>query len=68
MADPYRRVARLPAQSFFLLGPRGTGKSNWIRQVLPETRRIDLLDEARFQEILPVAEFLAELSGGTLWP
>jgi predicted kinase len=47
MAPPYHRITRLTSQSFFLLGPRGTGKSTWVRQALPDARRIDLLDEAR---------------------
>ena len=32
-----------PARSFFLFGPRGTGKSTWLRQVLPGARWYDLL-------------------------
>ncbi|MBI2378946.1 MAG: ATP-binding protein [Deltaproteobacteria bacterium] len=42
----------LPKSSFFLLGPRGTGKSTWVRAVLPEAHFIDLLDEARYQRYL----------------
>lgn len=53
MADEYlRRVLRPPAGSFFLLGPRGTGKSTWARHELPAAHRIDLLDEARYQAYL----------------
>ena len=33
-----------PVRSFFLFGPRGTGKSTWLGQVFPEALRIDLLD------------------------
>jgi predicted AAA+ superfamily ATPase len=33
----------LPDRSFFLFGPRGTGKSTWLRQVLPDARWYDLL-------------------------
>lgn len=32
-----------PAHSFFLFGPRGTGKSTWLRQVLPDALWFDLL-------------------------
>ncbi len=32
-----------PARSFFLLGPRGTGKSTWLRTHLPDAKVIDLL-------------------------
>jgi len=38
-----RRFLQPPAQSFFLFGPRGTGKSTWLAQVFPEALRIDLL-------------------------
>ena len=32
-----------PDRSFFLFGPRGTGKSTWLRQRFPQARHIDLL-------------------------
>lgn len=38
------RLLKRPDQSFFLFGPRGTGKSTWIRQVFPETLTFDLLN------------------------
>jgi uncharacterized protein len=52
MSQPFDRLAQLPAQSFFLLGPRGTGKSTWIRQQLPDATRFDLLDEALYHSLL----------------
>lgn len=33
----------LPKKSFFLLGPRGTGKSTWLRTVLPKAKWYNLL-------------------------
>ncbi|MBX3745850.1 MAG: AAA family ATPase [Verrucomicrobiae bacterium] len=33
----------VPDHSFFLFGPRGTGKSTWLRQVLPDAVWFDLL-------------------------
>jgi predicted AAA+ superfamily ATPase len=33
----------VPRRSFFLFGPRGTGKSTWLRQALPGARWYDLL-------------------------
>jgi len=60
MAERYRRVAQLPAQSFFLLGPRGTGKSTWAHTVLPQAPRIDLLDESRYQALLAQPGALAD--------
>jgi predicted AAA+ superfamily ATPase len=37
-----RRLA-LPNRSFLLLGPRGTGKTTWLREVLPEAHWYNLL-------------------------
>lgn len=48
----YTRLARVPEQSFFLLGIRGVGKSTWVREALPGALRIDLLDEALFTDLL----------------
>ncbi|MDE0214069.1 MAG: AAA family ATPase, partial [Deltaproteobacteria bacterium] len=48
----YSRIASLPARSFFLFGVRGVGKSSWARTTLPEALRLDLLDEALFQDLL----------------
>jgi len=41
-----------PDSSFFLLGVRGVGKSTWIRRTLADAPRVDLLDEALFQDLL----------------
>lgn len=49
-----------PRQSFFLFGPRGTGKSTWVRQRLPEAHRIDLLDEGRYQRLLADPSLFAD--------
>ena len=48
----YPRLTRPPGQSFFLLGVRGVGKSTWARAEFPDALRIDLLDEARYQDYL----------------
>jgi predicted AAA+ superfamily ATPase len=39
----FTRAFRVPDQSFFLFGHRGTGKSTWLRQVLPDALWFDLL-------------------------
>ncbi len=39
----YTRALPLPTDSFFLFGPRGTGKSTWLRQHLPQAEWFDLL-------------------------
>jgi predicted AAA+ superfamily ATPase len=38
-----RRFLQPPAGSFFLFGPRGTGKSTWLVQEFPGALRLDLL-------------------------
>lgn len=49
----YPRIYNLlKSQSFFLFGPRGTGKSTWLRGVLPQALVVDLLDESKFQQFL----------------
>jgi predicted AAA+ superfamily ATPase len=37
------RHQELPDHSFFLFGPRGTGKTTWLKQVLPDALWFDLL-------------------------
>ncbi len=39
----YSRFLTVPKTSFFLFGPRGTGKSSWIKATLPDAVMIDLL-------------------------
>ena len=39
-----RRFFRAPAGSFFLFGPRGTGKSTWLRETFRDALFVDLLD------------------------
>ena len=40
----YTRLLPTPTRSVFLFGPRGTGKSTWIRDRFPDTVTYDLLD------------------------
>jgi predicted AAA+ superfamily ATPase len=43
MLAMYTRMLGLPSRSFLLLGARGTGKTTWLRQRLPEARWYNLL-------------------------
>ena len=62
----YPRLIRPPGQSFFLLGVRGVGKSTWARARFPDAPRIDLLDEARYQDYLADPSlFAADLQSAT---
>jgi predicted AAA+ superfamily ATPase len=44
----FRRHYDLPDHTFFLFGPRGTGKTTWLRSVLPEALWFDLLRTQTF--------------------
>jgi predicted AAA+ superfamily ATPase len=47
----YARQLSLPDRSFFLFGPRGTGKTTWLRQVLPDALWFDLLRTQVFLDL-----------------
>lgn len=60
----FKRLLKLPNRSFFLFGPRGVGKSTWLRQVLPEdTIFFDLLNNATYLELSRSPEVLEGLIG-----
>ncbi|MCM2322900.1 MAG: AAA family ATPase [Oligoflexia bacterium] len=44
----FKRLLAPPKRSFFLFGPRGVGKSTWLRSTLPEALTFDLLDSRLF--------------------
>ncbi len=48
----YQRLLELPKTSFFLFGPRATGKTTWLRQVLPEALWVDLVPSEAFVRYL----------------
>jgi predicted AAA+ superfamily ATPase len=48
----FARSLKLPDQSFFLFGPRGTGKSTLLRTVFPDSVFFDLLDLSVYSELL----------------
>ncbi|MBI4582512.1 MAG: ATP-binding protein [Planctomycetes bacterium] len=49
----YSRLLNPPMEkSFFLFGPRGTGKSFWVRHRFPEACYFDLLEAEHYQELL----------------
>ncbi len=56
------RSLTLPRSAFFLFGPRGTGKSTWIRAVLPDALVVNLLlAESMLRYTGHPAEFRAEV-------
>lgn len=49
----YSRIIKYPKdKSFFLFGPRGTGKTTWIRGEFPGALYLDLLEAELFNDLL----------------
>jgi predicted AAA+ superfamily ATPase len=59
------RFFELPRQSFFLLGPRGTGKTTWLRDQLPNALYVNLLRPDSYRELAARPERLRELVLGS---
>jgi len=48
----YSRLIRSPQnKSFFLFGPRGTGKTTWVKSAFPKAVYIDLLEAELFNDL-----------------
>jgi predicted AAA+ superfamily ATPase len=49
----YPRILKYPSnKSFFLFGPRGTGKTTWVTSTFPEAVYLDLLEAELFNDFL----------------
>ncbi len=49
----YPRLIRPPKnKSFFLFGPRGTGKTTWVKSAFPKAIYLDLLEAELFNDLL----------------
>lgn len=48
----YKRIIQVPDSSFFLFGPRGSGKSTWLRAQFQGAHFIDFLSEDSFHRLL----------------
>ncbi|MBI2191632.1 MAG: ATP-binding protein [Planctomycetes bacterium] len=59
--ETIRRFFQAPAGSFFLFGPRGTGKTTFLNQAFPDALRIDLLSPAEHRSYLARPERLEDL-------
>lgn len=62
--ETQRRFFQPPAGSFFLFGPRGTGKTTWLKQAYPEGLHVDLLLPETHRALAARPERLAELVRG----
>lgn len=58
--DIVGRFFQVPQQSFFLFGPRGSGKSTWLKQTYPEALFLDLLSPDLFRQLAARPERLTE--------
>lgn len=56
-----QRSFRAPTRSFFLLGPRGTGKSTWMRECFQTALWIDLLQPDVLRQYLAKPERLIDV-------
>ena len=59
------RFCGTPEKSFFLFGPRGTGKSTWLRHELPDAVFVDLLKPETYRELQARPERLREIALGS---
>ncbi|MFC2049191.1 ATP-binding protein [Chlamydiota bacterium] len=57
----HKRLFQEPEGSYFLLGPRGTGKSTWLKHQHPDALQIDLLDAVVFRTFAARPETLEEV-------
>ena len=60
----YNRIANKyleTGQSFFLFGPRATGKTTWLKTVFPGAVFVDLLDSSVYTRLLAAPERLENL-------
>jgi predicted AAA+ superfamily ATPase len=49
----YSRLLKSPrAKSFFLFGPRGTGKTTWVKATFPDAIYLDLLEAEVYNDLL----------------
>jgi uncharacterized protein len=60
MTNYLKRILPKPNQSFFLFGPRGCGKTTWVKHEFPECHTIDLLSESLYQSYLGNASQFAD--------
>ncbi|MFH1684075.1 MAG: AAA family ATPase, partial [Candidatus Margulisiibacteriota bacterium] len=58
----YSRLLKPPKdQSFFLFGPRGTGKTTWVKAHFPQAIYLDLLESELFNDLLANPQRLENL-------
>ncbi|MEZ4753595.1 MAG: AAA family ATPase [Bdellovibrionota bacterium] len=65
----YPRIFKSPTKrSFFLFGPRGTGKSSWLRENFANCPYVDLLEDETYRTLLSRPETLESfIKPGSKW-
>ena len=58
-----KRLLKVPGRSFFLFGPRGVGKTTWLRELLPKAFFFDLLDSTLYLELSQNPGHLEAIAG-----
>jgi uncharacterized protein len=61
MKVSYPRFFAPPADHFFLMGPRGTGKTWWLKEHFPQALRLDLLEPEMHRHLAARPERLRDL-------
>jgi predicted AAA+ superfamily ATPase len=62
----YSRLIHPPeGKSFFLFGPRGTGKTTWVKMAFPKAVYVDLLEAELFNNLLANPQRLENLIPGS---
>lgn len=58
----YSRLIKAPeGKSFFLFGPRGTGKTTWVKTTFPDAIYLDMLEAELFNDLLANPQRLENL-------
>jgi predicted AAA+ superfamily ATPase len=58
-----KRLLDVPNRSFFLFGPRGVGKSTWLKKTMGDALFVDLLDSSLYLELSQNPMNLEALAG-----
>ena len=66
--ESVNRVFPIPQESCFIFGPRGTGKSTWVKAVYPQATILDLLEPDTYRQYKSFPERLREVVAGSNQP
>ena len=61
MDNYIKRLFAVPDDNFFIFGPRGTGKSTWLRETFSDAYLIDLLDDRIYRQFIAKPERISQI-------